>query len=430
MTSQDENPNSACVEKTNPTLVESCKNCWKRLKVWNSWVCDAEGPSAINIIRNTIFRWIFGVILFLLGVGLIVLTIPFADKLFNMCSYCNNSTEVISCLDFCRYLGFGLVLTSSTFYVIGSHAKKLELKTGVYNEEIDNLIREVRVNLDSPDNNDALKANITSEIRDLDYYKEMPSEVSFLRLIALRKLHVDTCHEYEELKALAESDLGDYTNYVGDDHQKFIMYRNAFDSLYREHDRTFNTDIADKVKPLIIKELKTHIKELRDELQWEKFYAGQGEAIVKSVTHWSLIAITSLLMLGITPLLHVPMLQSELNIVHWWFLGMAGAVIYTASTIRARDTSELGFEEGSSELRKMLLGIVIGGISAILLYAAIRSGVFGGKILPRFNFDEAHIHTKEVIGNNLLSIFWAVTAGYSVKFLDRLLGFSEKTVST
>jgi len=394
------------------TIKGVLKDCWNRRLVWASWMCDPEGPSAPEIITKLLLRWL-GVISIIAGLFGWIISFPSITSLPNVSILIENIFG--GDINLFRYIASALVFFGSGFYFIGKHAKRLELKTAVFNEEIDNIISEVRR---SSKENTLFIEEVNNEIVRLKYFKEKPSEVSQLRLIALRKLHIDTIKDFEKLKAYAESDIFDYKHFTGEEDQTYLDYRKEFNRLYWGWDLDVNHNST-------IMEFRVRLKELRNDLSWEKYWSGQGEAILESITHWSIPAIFALTVMGVTPLLNEPIFLSELNLINWGFLGMAGAILFTAGNMRKLDFAQVGEEEGNQELRKMLLGMVIGAISAILLYASIRSGIFGGKALPKFEAYNSGISTDIVVANSL-SMFWAIAAGYSAKLVGGMFGSAER----
>lgn len=396
------------------TITSVFKECWKRRLEWASWMCDPEGPSAPEIITKLLLRWL-GVISIIAGLFGWIISFPSITSLEGISSLIGNILG--GDINLFRYISSALVFFGSGFYFIGKHAKRVELKTAVFNEEIDNLICEVR----RCAQNSILKQDVENEIKRLEFFKDKPSELSQLRLISLRKLHIESIEEFEKLKAHAESDISDYEHYAGTDHPTYLNYRNSFNTLYREWDLNVNQDSTKN-------EFCIRLKELRNDLSWEKYWSGQGEAVLESITHWSMPAVISLVVMGITPLLKEPVFLGQLSLINWGLLGMAGAILYTAGNMRKLDFSQVGEEEGNQELRKMLLGMVIGVFSAILLYVSIRSGIFGGKALPKF--DLVDLTKNNIIVNNSLSIFWAIAAGYSAKLVGGMFGSAEKITNT
>lgn len=397
------------------TFIDVFVECWKRRLVWASWMCDPEGPSAPEIISKLLLRWlgVFSIIAGLIGW---IISFPSITSLDGVSTLIENILG--GDINLLRYIASALVFFGSGFYFIGKHAKRLELKTAVFNEEIDNIISEVRR---CSKKSKLLGAEVENEIERLIYFKEKPSEVSQLRLIALRKMHIETICDFEKLKAYAESDIFDYKHFTGDDDETYVDYRREFNRLYREWDLKVDRDSTKS-------EFSIRLNELRNDLSWEKYWSGQGEAILESITHWSIPSIFALAVMGVTPLLNEPIFLSELNLINWGFLGMAGAILYTAGNMRKLDFAQVGEEEGNQELRKMLLGMVIGAISAILLYASIRSGIFGGKALPKFEAYTSGVNAEIVIANSL-SIFWAIAAGYSAKLVGGMFGSAEKVTN-
>lgn len=384
-------------EKETPSGREVIEKCWGRSKTWVAWFCDPEGPSFGKFIIDMVFKILGGAFSIF---GALVLLNTFTFKYL-----------IILDLDIgdLRYVGAALLLFGATMYFVGKHAKRIELKTAAYQADIDALVCDIKQNLNNLEN-DEQKSAAHAEIDRITFFNKKPSEVSIKRLISLQKMKVDVL-DPETIIALAKSSLFDYKFFVAGD-ENYIRYE---------------TIINDLISRKEIKELRPHLKELLDEINEEEFSVGYGEAVLESLSHWSMPAIVSLFVIGVNPMFNPPYFENELTFVHWGVLGMTGAVIYSVNKMRNRDTTKVGEDEGNLELRTMLLGIMLGGISAILLYVSVRSGILGGKALPNLNKEMALNQNQVVI--NALSIFWGIAAGFSAKLAERLVGSSSSATT-
>lgn len=315
------------------------------------------------------------------------------------------------------YIGAALTLTGSTFYVIGRHKRRTDLKTAEYPEDVESLVAEVKKQVYGESGKSSDPQNLIGhEIARLNKLNEDEErEVSCLETILLRKIQVDL-YNADDLKARTKYDLLELNNIGGNEYDK---YYNAFEEQTKKAEE--KNDIG---------QLRMILKNIREATQYATFLSGRGEAILESVAHWSMYAIPSLLLLGVLPLLYPPFFETEkaLSVVNWMFLGAAGAVLYTVNEMKAKDTTIVGEDEGNRVLRMMLLGTMIGVTTAVLLYSALRGGMLSGTILPDMSFEEAGGSIKN-IKNNALSIFWGIFSGFSVKLLRRLMGAAESTTS-
>jgi len=119
-----------------------------------------------------------------------------------------------------------------------------------------------------------------------------------------------------------------------------------------------------------------------------------------------------------------------LSFIHWGILGVSGAILYIVNHMKQYDTIRVGEDEGNVVVRRTLLGMIIGGISAILLYGAIFGGFISGGIFP--NIEEANMSQEIdllIFKNNSLSLFWAIFAGFSAKLFEGIVGKSNIDIS-
>lgn len=118
-----------------------------------------------------------------------------------------------------------LLFLGSTLFVIGRHPRNEELNTGVYNEEIENLINEVKYNFEK--NNIEMSEQVEFEVKRLNYLKLKPSEVSYLKLIPLNNISIDGFSEenIEQIIAEAESDLMEYGHMIGTNNDDYRKYK-------------------------------------------------------------------------------------------------------------------------------------------------------------------------------------------------------------
>lgn len=372
------------------------KKCISRFKIKIYWYADPDGPSFLKDVFNLIL-WVFGAITILIGAVIVldILTIKYISHIY----FSTFSTDIF------LYLGSVLIFIGGTLFVKGKHLRIDELSTGVYNDDIDILLCDA--NKFEKYCNENIKNDLINEINILKKLKEMPSEVSYLRFINLKIILVDSYTNTDKLIAAAESDLQEYAYFISKD-----------DDNYREYEYLIKKQIH-KNNP---ERLKEHLRILREKIQWEAYLAGKGEAILKSLTHWSFPAITSLFIIGLVPLTNSRLIEQPYSLywIHWAVLGMAGAILFTVSHMKKMDEIKVGEDEGNLVLRRTLLGMLIGFVSAILLYVAAQGCIIGGRLFPQF-CEGSQIPLEQ----HSLSIFWAVISGYSAKFLDNMVGKSQ-----
>jgi len=374
---------------------EVINNYWGRIKVWFDWYfADPEGPPLGKFLLGFALR-IFGLFFGIVGFYLLIdygTWELLAGEAFN--------------INYIRNIGAGFLFFGGTFYILGEHANRVEIKTAAYNEDIDKLVGEVEKYLKPTED---LHDSVKEEIKNLKRLKEKPSEVSVIRLTSLRKMQVDFYND-DDLKSQAKADLLDYKFVIGEDHSNYKHYKFIINDVICRNE---------------IESLKGHLKTLREQIDSENFVAGQGEAILESIAHWNFPALISLFVLGVNPLLPpVDPSSYSLSFLNWGFLGITGAVIYTVHHMRERDTTIVGEDEGNLELRKMLLGMLLGGFAAIVLFLVIDSGGLAGSLFPQLNPDVRPVQT--IFEINALSVFWGLAAGFSAKLFQRLVGASDE----
>ncbi len=372
------------------TVGEVIAKCWRRQKTWVDWLCDHEGPPFGKYLLDVVLKF-FGLIIGVLGaLGLL-------DS-FTL-SYVSVLPEIET-----RYVSAGFLLLGITLYHLGRHTRRIELKTGVYPEDIDALICDVEQSKSTL--NGGKKEEAEYQVKRIIYFKGKPSEVSIKRLTSLKKLKIDTL-DVVSLVAHSRASLLEY-KFLVHDHENYIRYETAINGLISRNE---------------LVALKSCLKELHDEIADEAFSIRYGEAILESLSRWGVVAIIPFFIIGVNPLFSIPNFENQLTFLNWGFLGMSGAVLFTLNRMRNRESTRVGEDEGNTELRIMLLGITLGATAAILLYVSIKSRIFGGKALPRLN-DEIGIDQSNAV-INALTVFWGIAAGFSAKLAERLVGSSS-----
>lgn len=128
--------------------------------------------------------------------------------------------------------------------------------------------------------------------------------------------------------------------------------------------------------------------------------------------------------MAFSPLLQPPYFEEPIGIVHWALFGFGGALLATVVQMRKKDTFRVGEDEGDNALRQMLLSLLVGSISAVVLNIAITTGLFGGKAFPKLNPNVGEDQLPQVL--NAFSVFWAMLAGFSGGFIEKVFGAGEK----
>jgi len=201
----------------NKSLSDIFNKCRSRLKEKIDWFCDPEGPSISKFLIFNFFFTLVGFFILLFDLYLIIslyFNFEFTDTLIHSFSK-----------DYIMYGVSLLLFLGSTLFVIGRHPRNEELNTGVYNEEIENLINEVKYNFEK--NNIEMSEQVEFEVKRLNYLKLKPSEVSYLKLIPLNNISIDGFSEenIEQIIAEAESDLMEYGHMIGTNNDDYRKYK-------------------------------------------------------------------------------------------------------------------------------------------------------------------------------------------------------------
>lgn len=386
--------------------IECIKNTWSRALVWCEWLADPDGPSYKKKAISILFC-IFGTAMLFLGT--VALTLITSDILL--------STNFVEFRVFgiqikvSAYLGGMLIFFGGLFWVLGKHPARVDLKTAEYYEEIDILISSVRLRLNSMSSEQADEA--TKLISMLEKFQNMPTEVTVLRLTPLRKLQT-LFYSPSELRPQIVAELETLKYYSGRKDETYDLFKKEVEELVAAENSTENTE-----------KLVEYLRLIRSEVDNVRYKTGYGEAIIESMTYWSVISGIALLIVGFSPLFDQPYFESPLNIAHWAVFGFQGALLSTITHMRKLEPFEIGEDDGNWQLRKMVMGLFIGAIAAIMLYLAIQSGMLGGKALPKLASNEQGIN--DPVARNALSVFWAIAAGFSGSTLiERLLRQAEQ----
>ena len=376
------------------TLSSCIRKTWMRAITWCLWLADPEGPSYKRTLRIGLFCTI-GVIL--AASGLLVTLFSIYNEICN--NQCKFAEDIFISFPLSGYVGGCFLFFGVSFWLFGRHPLRIELKTAEYSEQIDVLVSDVRSKL--PSINGALRKEVEALICKLEKHRDMPSEVSVIRLTPLRRLQVFT-YKKEELRPLLLSELEELKYYSGQDDTIFVMYEKSIKHAIEANNGSTKNNNTELRQYLII------LREYIDEL---KYKYGHGEAIIESVTYWSIFSGIALFLVGISSLFCEPYFGGDINVGHWIVFAFAGALLATVSRMKKWDSFEIAEDEGTLQLRRMAMGWFIGTISAVVLYLAIMSGVLDGSAFPELTRNAGSKPLPMV--NNALSVFWAIFAGFS-----------------
>ncbi len=138
----------------------------------------------------------------------------------------------------------------------------------------------------------------------------------------------------------------------------------------------------------------------------------QGSSIYRSLSIFCLVAIPTLLTMGLLPLTYADNSGSgaRLYFFHWAALGMAGAFAAVLHGFHRSDVVEIGNTDGKRELWRAVHGAVLGLVAGVLTFSTIAGGLISnGSMVP----DVEGAALKD-IG---LAVIWAVGSGF---FFERV----------
>ena len=167
--------------------------------------------------------------------------------------------------------------------------------------------------------------------------------------------------------------------------------------------------------------LRAGLKSLREHIANYQFNWARGSTIVSSIRVCGSVGVVVFLLMGILPILtsFSGAEYTSLGILNWGFLGIAGAMAGVLLGLRNTDEVEVGNTEGEKELWRAVLGIPLGMLSGVLIFAALKGGLINaGSIVPKLDTPE----TSDIA----LSILWAVVAGLGLeKVFERVRTATE-----
>ncbi|MHC4539718.1 MAG: hypothetical protein ACYS74_08050 [Planctomycetota bacterium] len=197
--------------------------------------------------------------------------------------------------------------------------------------------------------------------------------------------------------------------------------------------------------------LRAELKSLRETVAWYDRTWAIGEWMRTCVTYWVSAAVLATVAVGILPIIHSQG-NWNLTIAHWAALGISGALLSILLNLHNLDLPELGETEGKQLLQGTVRSIAIGGVAAILLYAALWGEALDGKVFPDLPTGGDHVQWQPTesleystditvplaetateddafsLRSVGLSIFWAVFAGLSPVVFQRLAQVAQSSL--
>lgn len=323
----------------------------------------------------------------------------------------------------CTYLTLALLPVAAFLFLRGTHKYRLDKRRSVDGSEREAVLSEARrlflssIAENTPPLSMAKKAPLIRELHRIDK-KEICLE---LDLLPLRQILTDYSLDWD-LPAKARYNLAILEEYnESEDSRNYEDTKNRIEKLIEDIEGGSKTEV-DQTKA---NRLRAEIKSILETVGFYDLAWAEGEAIFKGVLYWVALSAISLILIGILPLTHSQG-SNFLNILHWGVLGVSGALL-SVLTVHEQNFLELGETRGKEILQRTIVGVVLGFISAILLYSALQGQIVSGKMFP----DLAEVPTE--IGSVKYwwyiggSIFWSILAGFSLRIFSGLANFAESS---
>ena len=258
---------------------------------------------------------------------------------------------------------------------------------------------------DRPKDFDRLKMQVDSEVERLGNLG--PEAWTDYQIVPLDRLLIDFL-PIEDLKARARSSLVDLEEYaVGDafsyDTRLYQEWKTRIDEDIKVID-----DCSDKgEQDCIADKLRADLRSLFDHVASYESNWARGKTIVNSIRLCGAAAVLVFMVMGVLEVIY-PVSDTagvpRLGIVHWGFLGIAGAITSVLLNLRNTDEVEVGNSRGVQELWRAILGAILGFVAGILIFSALAGGLINdGAAVPNL--------VDPKLTDLYLSILWAVVAG-------------------
>ena len=268
-----------------------------------------------------------------------------------------------------------------------------------------------------PKDFDILKKQVLEEVQRL-IQNLGPGAWTDYQILTLDRLLINFL-TIEDLKARARSSVVDLEEYATGD-------TFSYDSrLYQEWEKKIDENIAaienckdgEEEQDSIADKLRADLRSLLEHVADYESNWAQGKTIVNSIRICGSAAVIVFMVMGLLEVIY-PVSDTaavpRLGILHWGFLGSAGAI--TSALIGLRDSNEVevGNNKGVQELWRAVLGATLGFVAGILIFSALAGGLISdGAAVPNLVDPQPN--------NIYLSILWAVVAGMGFeKFFQRV----------
>ena len=155
--------------------------------------------------------------------------------------------------------------------------------------------------------------------------------------------------------------------------------------------------------------LRANLRSLREHVADYQVNWAKGSSIVSGIRICGSVAVVVFTLMGILPLLYpiqhsTPQFSLHWSVMEWGILGVAGAISSALIGLRNSEEVEVGYTSGRQELWRMVLGVPLGLLAGILVFAALAGDLIqSGAMVPDLE--------KQELPDVYLSIVWAVVAG-------------------
>ncbi len=331
----------------------------------------------------------------------------------------------------CTYIAFGFVIVGLIIYRWVRHRFIVHESRLEDRSEVDSLLAEARTVVEPKsmksgreDENERRKEQLKKEMDRLEQLGE--KGWTEYQVLQFNQMLVDFLPE-AELVGRAQLTLEELKEYAQDSAYRYEWEQFCFwqDKIEEAIDKIENIEGAgddeDKRKTDVAA-LRARLKTLIEYVTDYYAYWAEGSAIVRGIRMCGVFGLFPLLAMGLLPIVH-PGGDKVLGVFNWGLLGMSGSITAVLLSLRKSDFVEVGGTEGKKELWRAVLGAALGFIAGILVYSMIAGGVLSGALFPTIIFFEEQ-ESKELA----LSIFWAITAGYSFEWVfDHLRSATGRT---
>ena len=175
-------------------------------------------------------------------------------------------------------------------------------------------------------------------------------------------------------------------------------------------------------------EIRAELKEMRNQISFLDKSWAEGE-IISDRHLWTSIGImVGTFLIGVLPLIDPMSKGKSLGLINWIFLGATGGVFSALLSRHQEGYTEIGETAGKKIWKSTFSSLVIGGITATLLYSGLKSGLVAGAVFPEIV--EATGAERIDWKHTGSAIFWGLFSGISIKIYSSLAGIAEGKIGS